>query len=211
MWNSRSFKGHVSPHELLQAISTVSNKQFRIGTQADPLQFLSWFLNTLHRDLGGSPKPGAGPETVIHRAFQGAVQIKIDKPKRGMKPAAADTKKAEDAMDTSDSGSGNGSSAAAAAAAPDSGSGSAAAAAAAGSGGSGGGGSGGGVTTIIDGEEYISSVENKPFLYLSLALPSAPLFKETADRSLIPQVCVVCCGGGVEWIGVVVTDVMVVC
>ena len=29
-----------------------------------------------------------------------------------------------------------------------------------------------------------------PFLYLSLELPAAPLFKETQDRSLIPQVYV---------------------
>ena len=40
--NPRSFKSHVSPHELLQAISAASQKRFRIGQQSDPLQFLSW-------------------------------------------------------------------------------------------------------------------------------------------------------------------------
>lgn len=31
VWNPKNFKGHVSPHELLQAISEASNKRFKIG------------------------------------------------------------------------------------------------------------------------------------------------------------------------------------
>jgi U4/U6.U5 tri-snRNP-associated protein 2 len=45
MWNPKNFKGHVSPHELLQAVSDASEKRFKIGVQRDPVQFLVWFLN----------------------------------------------------------------------------------------------------------------------------------------------------------------------
>ena len=31
IWNIKNFKGHVSPHELLQAISEASDKRFKIG------------------------------------------------------------------------------------------------------------------------------------------------------------------------------------
>jgi U4/U6.U5 tri-snRNP-associated protein 2 len=31
IWNPKNFKGHVSPHELLQAISIASEKRFKIG------------------------------------------------------------------------------------------------------------------------------------------------------------------------------------
>lgn len=45
MWNPKSFKGQVSPHELTQAVSISSNKMFQIGTQYDPIQFIPWFFN----------------------------------------------------------------------------------------------------------------------------------------------------------------------
>ena len=41
----------VSPHEFLQAIMKASKKRFRIGAQSDPVEFISWLLNTLHADL----------------------------------------------------------------------------------------------------------------------------------------------------------------
>jgi U4/U6.U5 tri-snRNP-associated protein 2 len=37
IWNPKNFKGHVSPHELLQAISIASEKRFKIGEQKDPI------------------------------------------------------------------------------------------------------------------------------------------------------------------------------
>ena len=37
IWNPKNFKGHVSPHELLQAISIASEKRFKIGEQRDPI------------------------------------------------------------------------------------------------------------------------------------------------------------------------------
>lgn len=38
--NPRAFKCHVSPHELLQAVSTASKKRFRIMEQSDPMDFM---------------------------------------------------------------------------------------------------------------------------------------------------------------------------
>jgi len=40
--------------------------------QSDPLSFLSWFLNTLHRDLGGSKKKNS---SIIYSTFQGELSI----------------------------------------------------------------------------------------------------------------------------------------
>eukprot|EP01102_Stenamoeba_stenopodia_P000694 TRINITY_DN10643_c0_g1_i1.p1 TRINITY_DN10643_c0_g1~~TRINITY_DN10643_c0_g1_i1.p1 ORF type:complete len:500 (-),score=105.02 TRINITY_DN10643_c0_g1_i1:4-1503(-) len=71
VWNPRNFKGQVSPHELLQAISVCSKKRFRIGHQSDPVEFLTWFLNTLHMDLGGGPKK----HSIITKCFQGRVKV----------------------------------------------------------------------------------------------------------------------------------------
>lgn len=72
LWNPRAFKSHVSPHELLQAISLRSKKKFLLTTQADPIEFLSWFLNTLHLSLGGSKtKPQS---SLIQKIFQGSLK-----------------------------------------------------------------------------------------------------------------------------------------
>ncbi|KAF9427691.1 hypothetical protein BGZ94_004373 [Podila epigama] len=72
IWNPAAFKGQVSPHELLQEISNASSRQFRLTEQSDPLAFLSWFLNTLHRDLGGSRKKNS---SIIYSTFQGELSI----------------------------------------------------------------------------------------------------------------------------------------
>ena len=74
VWNPKNFKGHVSPHEFLEAVSTASDKRFRcddknhkeagFGGQADPIQFLAWLFNSmkLHRK-------------VIEKTFQGELEI----------------------------------------------------------------------------------------------------------------------------------------
>ncbi|KAJ4388749.1 Ubiquitin carboxyl-terminal hydrolase 10 [Gnomoniopsis smithogilvyi] len=73
IWNPRAFKSHVSPHELLQEVSLLSNKRFTLTHQADPVDFLSWFLNHLHLGLGGSKtKPGS---SMIQRVFQGKLKV----------------------------------------------------------------------------------------------------------------------------------------
>jgi len=74
LWNPKGFKGHVSPHEILQAISKASNKKFSIGNLADPLEFIAWFLNTMHLSLGGTKKK----KSVITRAFEGKVKVITD-------------------------------------------------------------------------------------------------------------------------------------
>ncbi|KAJ3048675.1 hypothetical protein HK097_010314 [Rhizophlyctis rosea] len=71
IWNTRAFKGQVSPHELLQEISNSSQKRFRLSEQADVIDFLSWFLNALHLGMGGTRKKSS----VIHDIFQGEVKV----------------------------------------------------------------------------------------------------------------------------------------
>jgi U4/U6.U5 tri-snRNP-associated protein 2 len=56
VWNPRLFKAQVSPHEFLQEVSRVSAGKFKITEQGDPVDFLGWLLNHLHRDMGGGKK-----------------------------------------------------------------------------------------------------------------------------------------------------------
>ncbi|KAL9045361.1 MAG: hypothetical protein Q9214_001581 [Letrouitia sp. 1 TL-2023] len=73
IWNTRAFKSHVSPHELLQQVSRQSNKKFDLLHQSDPVEFLCWFLNNMHLALGGSKtRPGT---SIIHRVFQGKLRV----------------------------------------------------------------------------------------------------------------------------------------
>ena len=73
IWNPRAFKSHVSPHELIQEITTRSNKRFLLTSQADPIDFLSWFLNHLHLALGGSKtKPHS---SLVQKIFQGTLRL----------------------------------------------------------------------------------------------------------------------------------------
>lgn len=69
IWHARNFKGQVSPHEFLQAVMKASKKRFRIGAQSDPVEFMSWLLNTLHSDLR---KRGT---SIIHQCFQGELEV----------------------------------------------------------------------------------------------------------------------------------------
>ena len=73
IWNSRAFRNHVSPHELLQEITLRSSKRFTLANQSDPVEFLSWFLNKLHLTLGGSKtKPFS---SIIQKTFQGRLRM----------------------------------------------------------------------------------------------------------------------------------------
>jgi len=71
IWNPRNFKSHVSPHEMLQAVVLVSKKKFQFIKQGDPIEFLSWFLNTLHLTLNGSKKPRS---SIIYKTFRGEMK-----------------------------------------------------------------------------------------------------------------------------------------
>ena len=77
IWNTRAFKTHVSPHELLQQVSRQSNKKFDLLHQSDPVDFLSWFLNNMHLALGGS-KTKAGT-SIIQKVFQGRLKVESQK------------------------------------------------------------------------------------------------------------------------------------
>jgi U4/U6.U5 tri-snRNP-associated protein 2 len=73
LWNPRAFKSHVSPHELLQEVALRSGKRFTLLAQADPVEFLSWFLNHVHVALGGSrTRPGS---SIVHKVFQGTLRV----------------------------------------------------------------------------------------------------------------------------------------
>jgi U4/U6.U5 tri-snRNP-associated protein 2 len=72
LWNPKLFKAQISPHEFLQEVNTRSIGKFKMTEQGDPVEFLGWLVNTLHRDLGGTKKRGS---SVIYRALQGMVTI----------------------------------------------------------------------------------------------------------------------------------------
>ena len=99
IWNTRAFKTHVSPHELLQQISRQSNKRFDLLHQSDPVDFLSWLLNNLHLALGGS-KTKAGT-SIIQRIFQG--RLKVESQQITAKADASDRLRFEEAADVDES------------------------------------------------------------------------------------------------------------
>ncbi|XP_072969156.1 uncharacterized protein [Typha angustifolia] len=72
IWHARNFKGQVSPHEFLQAVMKASDKRFQIGVQSDPVEFISWLLNTMHAKLRSSKKKN---RSIIHDCFQGELEV----------------------------------------------------------------------------------------------------------------------------------------
>uniref|UniRef100_A0A0E0ES25 USP domain-containing protein n=1 Tax=Oryza meridionalis TaxID=40149 RepID=A0A0E0ES25_9ORYZ len=71
IWHARNFKGQVSPHEFLQAVMKASDKRFQIGVQSDPVEFMSWLLNTMHSKL----KSRKRNRSIIHDCFQGELEV----------------------------------------------------------------------------------------------------------------------------------------
>ncbi|EFJ52408.1 ubiquitin-specific protease 39, partial [Volvox carteri f. nagariensis] len=72
MWNTRNFKGQVSPHEFVQAVRNASKKRFTADTQCDPVELWSWLLNNLHLDLTrGKPKK----PSIITQCLQGELEV----------------------------------------------------------------------------------------------------------------------------------------
>ncbi|KAJ3334342.1 hypothetical protein HDU76_000035 [Blyttiomyces sp. JEL0837] len=59
-----------------QEIANASAKKFRLSEQSDAIDFLAWFLNSLHTGLGGGKKAGS---SIIHRIFQGELRIESQK------------------------------------------------------------------------------------------------------------------------------------
>jgi U4/U6.U5 tri-snRNP-associated protein 2 len=69
IWNPKNFQGHVSPHEVMQTISDVSKKRFKIGEQKDAAQLLPWMINQLSQDL---KKAGS---KVLDQALKGELEV----------------------------------------------------------------------------------------------------------------------------------------
>ncbi|CAE1313444.1 USP39 [Acanthosepion pharaonis] len=72
LWNPRNFKAHVSPHEMLQAVVLCSKKKFQITEQGDAVDYMSWFLNSLHSALGGNKKLNS---SIINKTFRGKMTV----------------------------------------------------------------------------------------------------------------------------------------
>ena len=56
LYNPRNFKAHVDPHELLQCSSNASNKRFTIAQASDPIDYIQFFLTSLHKALASGKK-----------------------------------------------------------------------------------------------------------------------------------------------------------
>ncbi len=72
IWNSKNFKGHVNPHEIMQAVGLASNKTFKIVKHSDAVTFLTWFLNTVHNYLC---KKNKSKSSIISECFQGVLKV----------------------------------------------------------------------------------------------------------------------------------------
>ncbi|KAF8310573.1 cysteine proteinase [Clavulina sp. PMI_390] len=129
VWNPRLFKAQVSPHEFLQEVGRVSGGKFKITQQGDPVEFLGWLLNQLHKDLGGSKKKNS---SIIYSTFQGEVKMETQQV----------IVKGEDE---------------------------------------------GAARPVFDINQDIKTVES-PFLFLAIDLPPPPLFQDTVEKNIIPQV-----------------------
>eukprot|EP00051_Salpingoeca_urceolata_P034191 m.23929 g.23929 ORF g.23929 m.23929 type:complete len:717 (-) comp7336_c0_seq1:152-2302(-) len=70
LFNPRAFKSHVSPHEFCQAVVRASGKRFGLLEQSDPIDFMSWLLNTLHKKLKKQHK-----SNIVQDTFQGVMEI----------------------------------------------------------------------------------------------------------------------------------------
>lgn len=88
LWSPRLFKSQVSPHEFLQEVNRASKSKWRLEEQGDPAEFLSWLLNRIHTDMGGTRKKGSSTYSqlvschsllllsgAIYTTFQGELRL----------------------------------------------------------------------------------------------------------------------------------------
>ncbi|ESK96209.1 u4 tri-snrnp-associated protein 2 [Moniliophthora roreri MCA 2997] len=88
VWNPRLFKSQVSPHEFLQEVNRASAGKFRLEQQGDPIEFLGWLLNHLHKDMGGTKKRNS---SIMFSTFQGDVRVETQQVL--VRPDAGDSEK----------------------------------------------------------------------------------------------------------------------
>ncbi|KAF9486376.1 spindle pole body protein [Pholiota conissans] len=131
IWNPRLFKSQVSPHEFLQEVNRSSAGKFRLEEQGDPVEFLGWLLNRLHKDLGGTKKKDS---SIIFRTFQGEVRVETQQVL--VRPDSGQNEKPKFDIDR-------------------------------------------------DSRTAVS-----PFLFLAVDLPPPPLFQDSVEKNIIPQVSI---------------------
>ncbi|TFY71840.1 hypothetical protein EVG20_g1168 [Dentipellis fragilis] len=129
IWNPRLFKSQVSPHEFLQEVGRASGGKFRLESQGDPVEFLGWLLNRLHKDLGGSKKKNSSP---LFSTFQGELRMEVQQVV--VRPDTAGQAK-----------------------------------------------------PLFDIDREIKTTVS-PFLFLAVDLPPPPLFQDSVEKNIIPQV-----------------------
>ncbi|KJA28603.1 hypothetical protein HYPSUDRAFT_34041 [Hypholoma sublateritium FD-334 SS-4] len=131
IWNPRLFKSQVSPHEFLQEVNRASAGKFRLEEQGDPVDFLGWLLNRLHKDLGGSKKKDS---SIIFHTFQGEVRVETQQVL--VRPDSGENEKPKFDIDRD------------------------------------------------------SRTSVSPFLFLAVDLPPPPLFQDSVEKNIIPQVSI---------------------
>jgi U4/U6.U5 tri-snRNP-associated protein 2 len=139
LWNGRSFKSFVSPHEFNLAVAAASERKFTISARRDPLDFLSWLLNQLHLGLGGTRKPGS---SIVYKVFQGSLRVTTRPPvlgKAGDADAADASAQQQQQQQQHE-------------------------------------------------DELGEKTASSPYLFLSMEIPQTPLFKDSREGNLIPQV-----------------------
>ncbi|KXN88916.1 putative mRNA-splicing protein ubp10 [Leucoagaricus sp. SymC.cos] len=129
IWNPRLFKSQVSPHEFLQEVNRASGGKFRLEQQGDPVEFLGWLLNRLHKDLGGTRKRNS---SIIFSTFQG--ELRVETQQVLVRPDSGENEKPR-----------------------------------------------------FDIDRDIKSIVS-PYLFLAVDLPPPPLFQDSHEKNIIPQV-----------------------
>ncbi|GMR58778.1 hypothetical protein PMAYCL1PPCAC_28973, partial [Pristionchus mayeri] len=130
LWNTKAFKAHVSPHEMLQAIVLCSEKKFQFTKQGDAAEFMNFLLNTLHQALNGTSKTNS---SIVYKTFRGRMRVFT----RKVPPVDA----SEDQR-----------------------------------------------RMLLQLPEYKEEIKEQPFLFLSIDLPAAPLYRDELMQNIIPQV-----------------------
>ncbi|KAG7925305.1 hypothetical protein KL925_004320 [Ogataea polymorpha] len=76
MYSPNLFKSHLSAHELMQFVSSSTNKRFSLHHESEPKDFLMWLLNNMHKELVLELQ-----NSMISSIFQGKVELPSGKSK----------------------------------------------------------------------------------------------------------------------------------